>query len=203
MKIEPCEPGFEHVNRYIDGQLNICTAKILPGEFYVTRLPECITTVLGSCISVCAFDLAQQVGGMNHFMLPSSGSSKLYLASKAFRYGDIAMEQMINELLKMGADRKRLRFKAFGGGHIIKKMTAIGESNIQFLKKFMALEGFSIETSDLGGPHPRKVRFEPHSGRVWVKRLAHLHNDTISQRETDYQNNINEQEQYGEIDLFE
>ncbi|MFC3093118.1 chemoreceptor glutamine deamidase CheD [Alteromonas sediminis] len=203
MSVQPCQPGFEHINRYFDRQVGMNTAKILPGEFYISQQKEIITTVLGSCISVCAYDLQQQVGGMNHFLLPMSRSEKLDLGSEAFRYGDVAMEQMINALLKLGAERRRLQFKAFGGGQIIKTMTPIGESNISFLKKFMALEGFKIEASDMGGPYPRKVRFDPLTGQVWVKRLAHLHNDTISKREADYQKNLNEHDQSGEIDLFE
>ncbi len=199
-----CIRGFEHINRYIDRNLGISTAKILPGEFYVTQDAEIITTVLGSCVSVCIYDLAAQVGGMNHFMLPASTANSGNVTSESFRFGDVAMEQLINEVLKAGGDKKRLKFKAFGGGHIIQKMTSIGDSNINFLKKFMALEGFSLDITDLGGPHPRKVRFEPQTGKVWVKKLAHLHNDTVKQREESYQQAIaSSTAKYGDIDLFE
>lgn len=204
MSLPPCLPGFEHVNRFLDRQLNVATAKILPGEYYVTQRQEMITTVLGSCISVCIYDLAQKIGGMNHFMLPVAKDRQMDFGSDSFRFGDVAMERLINEVIKAGADRRALKFKAFGGGHIIKTMTSIGQSNIQFLKKFMALEGLHLETEDLGGKHPRKVRFNPGTGQVWVKKLAHLHNDTITKREVTYQASLEEKEsQYGEVDLFE
>ncbi|WP_100641840.1 chemoreceptor glutamine deamidase CheD [Alteromonas facilis] len=198
-----CIKGFEHINRYLDRNVGVSTAKILPGEFYVTREPEIITTVLGSCVSVCIYDLNARVGGMNHFMLPASKQTPSNVTSESFRFGDVAMEQLINEVLKAGGEKKRLKFKAFGGGHIIQKMTSIGDSNITFLKKFMALEGFSLDSTDLGGPHPRKVRFDPTTGKAWVKKLAHLHNETVKQREESYQKAIaKETTQYGDIDLF-
>ena len=50
--------------------------KILPGEYYVTRSDEAISTVLGSCISACVRDPARNVGGMNHFMLPEDASAR-------------------------------------------------------------------------------------------------------------------------------
>lgn len=199
-----CLKGFEHVNRYMDPQMKLATAKILPGEYYVTKQEELITTVLGSCISVCVYDLAKKVGGMNHFMLPKGSDGSLELSGEPFRFGDIAMEQLINDVIKAGGDRFRLKFKAFGGGQIIKQMTSIGTKNIEFLNKFMTLEGFTLTSEDMGGRHPRKVRFDPMTGRVWVKKLEHMHNDTITEREADYRRKLEREEKdYGEIDLFE
>lgn len=200
----PCLPGFESINRYWDRQHLLFAAKILPGEYYVTKELELITTVLGSCVSVCVFDPVLRMGGMNHFMLPSSGKSEMDLLSESFRYGDVAMERMINDLLRNGADKKRLVFKAFGGGQIIRHMTAIGERNISFLHKFMTLEGYKLEASDLGGPHPRKVLFYPNEGKVKVKRLKHMHNETILERENKYKSQLTKPEvSSGEIDLFD
>jgi len=67
-------PGFEHVRRYWDPGCDRWSAKILPGEYFVTRSDEAITTVLGSCIAACIRDPATRIGGMNHFMLPEDGS---------------------------------------------------------------------------------------------------------------------------------
>lgn len=201
-----CIHGFEHINRYWDKSQHVVAAKILPGEYYVTKNDELITTVLGSCISVCAYDPFAGVGGMNHFMLPAekSGTENLALTSASFRYGDVAMERLINDLLKNGATKKGLIFKAFGGGQIIKGMTGIGQINIDFLHKFMGLEGLRIQASDLGGPYPRKINFSPLSGKVKQKKLEHMHNDTIVAREEKYVTEIEDQEEpSGDIDLFD
>ena len=202
--IPDCLPGFEKINRYWDRRHSVVAAKILPGEYYVTEKDELITTVLGSCISVCVYDPKLGMGGMNHFMLPVNKGAATELNSESFRYGDVAMEKLINELMRNGAERSRLVFKAFGGGQIIRKMTNIGDSNIAFLHKFLTLEGFKLRASDLGGPHPRKVNFYPASGKVMMKRLQHLHNDTIERRETQYERELCKEEQLsGDIDLFE
>lgn len=203
-KIPPlCLPGFEHVNRYFDKHHNAFAAKILPGEYYVTSNQEVVTTVLGSCISVCVYDPVNLIGGMNHFMLPS-GNNDSDIMSQSFRYGDVAMEKLVNVILRHGGNKAELIFKAFGGGQIIKNMTSIGQRNISFLHKFMTMEGYKLSASDLGGPHPRKVVFNPLDGKVKLKRLQHMHNDTILARENRYETQISRQEEVtGEIDLFD
>lgn len=201
-----CFPGFDHVNRYWDRQHSVFAAKILPGEYYVTKEDEMITTVLGSCISVCVYDPVLCIGGMNHFMLPSSknNANGMDLLSDSFRYGDVAMERLVNDIMHNGGDKSRLVFKAFGGGQIIRHMTAIGQRNITFLHKFMTMEGYKLKASDLGGPHPRKVIFYPQNGTVKLKRLQHMHNDTILARENKYETELSKQEEVaGDIDLFD
>ena len=205
-EVQPCMKGFEAINRYVDKSASLVAAKILPGEYYVTRNDEMITTVLGSCISVCIYEQTTGLGAMNHFMLPNSNSSNDAedLMSESFRYGDVAMERMINDLLRNGADKSQIVFKAFGGGQIIKQMTSVGERNIKFLHKFMVMEGYKLAAADLGGPHPRKVNFFPKTGKVMVKKLQHMHNDTIAIRETRYKSRIDtSQIEVGEIDLFD
>jgi chemotaxis protein CheD len=181
-------------------------AKILPGEYYVTKSDEIITTVLGSCISACIHDLSAGVGGMNHFMLPISKSGGWSGAedplSEANRYGNYAMEHMINELLKYGATRERLEVKIFGGGQIISKFTQIGEKNIQFIHLYIQNEKLRLAGEDVGGVLARKVVYYPATGRVRVKKLKQLHNDTIIQRERRYITDIERKPVKGEIELF-
>ncbi|MFT6857551.1 MAG: chemotaxis protein CheD, partial [Thalassolituus oleivorans] len=90
-------PGFEHVNRYWDNVHQVWSAKILPGEFYVSTHGEMIVTVLGSCISACIRDRVLGIGGMNHFMLPvqNENSSENWGSNpvtQESRYGNWAME---------------------------------------------------------------------------------------------------------------
>src|ERR1700681_2029808 len=153
-------PAFAHMQRFWDPQLNSWTVKILPGEYYVTRGEEAISTVLGSCISACVRDPVKNVGGMNHFMLPedvSTGPNNWLdpAVGLATRYGSYAMESLINDLLKLGATRERLEIKVFGGGRILAGMTDVGERNIDFIKSYIKLEGLHIAAEDMGGTQPR------------------------------------------------
>jgi len=103
--MQPELPGFKHINRYWDKTHDSYAAKILPGEYYVTIHDELIVTVLGSCVSACIRDKIFGIGGMNHFMLPVSKGediSSFNTTGESARYGNFAMEQMINDILKNG-----------------------------------------------------------------------------------------------------
>lgn len=198
--------GFSHINRYWDKMHNSFAAKILPGEYYVTTNNELIVTVLGSCVSACIRDPVFGIGGMNHFMLPVSngqydtwGNTHISVAT---RYGNFAMEHMINEILKNGGERKNLELKVFGGGRILAQMTDVGKRNIQFVLEYIQTEGLKLVARDLGDIYPRKVMYHPLSGKVKVKKLLSLHNNTIVERETRYMQTIDTKPVEGEIDLF-
>ena len=199
--------GFEHINRYWDKLHVIYAAKILPGEYYVTVNNEAIATVLGSCVSACIRDKVTKVGGMNHFMLPvehssSSGAWKSTGAGAATRYGNYAMEHMINDILKNGGKRENLEVKVFGGGKILAQMTDIGMRNINFVRDYIQTEGLKLLTEDLGDIYPRKVIYFPESGKVKVKKLRSLHNDTIIERESAYMHELEDKPVEGDVELF-
>ena len=136
------------------------------------------STVLGSCISACVRDTAAKVGGMNHFLLAEqSGSAK-------DRYGAFAMEQLINKVLTKGSGRKsNLEIKVFGGGLINPALTDVGAKNIEFVRDFLANEGYILDKEDLGGNYARRVMFKPHSGRAFVKRLDNIAGDNVAREE--------------------
>jgi len=199
--------GFESINRYWDITNNIYAAKLLPGEFYVSMNGELITTVLGSCVSACIRDTITGIGGMNHFMLPvdisSDGKSWRNTPVNAqTRYGNIAMERLINVILAGGGKRHNLEIKLFGGGKVLQIDTDIGGKNIDFVKRYLETEGFQITAEDVGGNRPRKIQYFPNTGRVRVKSLNSLHNDTLTQRESSYIETINKEPVGGKIDLF-
>ncbi len=200
-------PGFNHVNRYWDKRNDVYAAKILPGEYYVSKSKELITTVLGSCVSACIRDPVNCIGGMNHFLLPLTNkekwTSKTELDSLATRYGNYAMEHMINDILKHGGKKENLEIKIFGGSRIMQAMTDIGQSNIDFVKSFIVLEGFDIKAEDVGGINPRKVLYNPLTGKVRVKKLKDLHNDTIVKREVSYKSKLSSSDTSGDVDMFQ
>lgn len=199
--------GFESINRYWDTSNNIFAAKILPGEFYVSMNGELITTVLGSCVSACIRDRQTGIGGMNHFMLPAdvSRDSKAWgntPVNAQTRYGNIAMERLINVILAGGGKRQNLEIKLFGGGKVLQIDTDIGDKNIDFVKRYLNTEGLTIAAEDVGGNRPRKIQYFPKTGRTRVKCLNGLHNDTLTRREISYIETINKFPVEGKIDLF-
>ncbi|MEI5640309.1 MULTISPECIES: chemoreceptor glutamine deamidase CheD [unclassified Pseudoalteromonas] len=202
-EFKPVLGGFEHVKRFWDSGRAKVVAKVLPGEFYVSKQDELISTVLGSCIAACVYDERLGIGGMNHFMLPGLKAVKeVHADDLNCRYGNWAMEYLINEVLKNGAARSNLKIKLFGGGKIISSMTDIGEGNIRFAQAYVEEESLRLVSQDVGGPWPRKVVFHPQSGRAQVKKLRQMHNNTIEQREVRYLHDIEEQDNKTDIELF-
>ena len=203
---KPVINGFESINRYVDKSSQKVTAKLLPGEYYVTMEDELITTVLGSCISACIRCKAFGIGGMNHFMLPMKKEHHSEdwgaVASSATRFGNVAMEHLINEILKQGASRQHLEVKIIGGGKILKNMSDVGDRNIQFVRDYLEMENLELVGEDVGDIYPRKVMFNPMTGKVRVKKLESLHNDTIVRREQEYQTQLEVEPDAGEIELF-
>lgn len=205
----PAEKDFEHVNRYYDQRHAVWAAKILPGEFYVSAHGEMICTVLGSCISACIRDKHQGIGGMNHFMLPvqnefSSGQWGSDANTSATRYGNWAMEYLLNALYKLGANKSDLEVKLFGGGQVLASMTDIGQRNILFAYDFLKKEGLSIAASDVGDIYSRKILFFPDTGSVKVRRITSTRNDTIITREKGYMEQLETPESSGgDIEIFD
>ena len=191
-------------NSYYDQYFEREAVKILPGEYFVTPRDLLIVTVLGSCVSVCLRDPQNGIGGMNHFMLPGNSDDGFGPVSSSARYGVYAMEVLINHLLKLGARRHQLEAKVFGGGCVLRGITAnnIGQRNVDFVLDYLHTEGIELLAEDLLDIYPRKVYFFPASGRVLVKKLKNLHNTTLLDRESDYSLRIRKAPVCGAIDLF-
>jgi chemotaxis receptor (MCP) glutamine deamidase CheD len=141
------------------------------GGVFASREPAVVRTVLGSCVSACLFDPLTNVGGMNHFMLPTGDQG----GDLPTRYGINAMEMLINEIMKLGGERRRLRAKVFGAGHVLQIQSigpAIPEQNAGFVKEFLATERIPILSQRLGGVNPLQVHFFTHTGKVLLRILG-------------------------------
>ena len=198
--------GYEEVlapNHYFDRHFQTEAAKILPGEYYVTARDMMLVTVLGSCVSACIRDTTTGIGGMNHFMLPEGDDSHNPLSAPA-RYGGYAMEVLLNQIIKLGASRSRLEAKVFGGGAVLRGFTVgnVGERNSDFVLEYLQRERIRVVAQDLRDIHPRKVYFFPATGRVLVKKLKQVHNNTIVQREQEYGSRLKTADMAGDVELF-
>jgi len=199
--------GYEEIvspNVYFDRSFDIDAAKILPGEYYATSRDMLLVTVLGSCVAACIRDRTSGVGGMNHFMLPDSGQDQNNPLSSSTRYGTYAMEMLINQIIKLGAKRQNLEAKLFGGGNVLRgfKITNVGERNAKFAIDYLATEGIQVVAQDLLDIHPRKVYYFPATGKVMIKKLKRVHNDTIVERENEYNSRLSYSKIEGDIELF-
>jgi chemotaxis protein CheD len=180
------------------------TIKVLPGRFYITpRADEVIVTVLGSCVSACIRDVKTGIGGMNHFMLASDAAGQWGSDSKSTRYGNFAMEKLINELIKAGCPRERMEIKVFGGGNVTDTRNQIGTQNAEFVLRYLEDEGLPCCAHDLGGPYPRRIQYFPATGRVVRKLLTGGDRDLIVREESEYAKQLaGTKATAGEVQLF-
>jgi chemotaxis protein CheD len=206
LPLPPALPQFGHIRRIWDADLGVPVAKLLPGDYYVTRHNEAIFTVLGSCVSACVRERKLGIGGMNHFMLPldRSGGTSAWaenLASSATRYGNVAMERLINDVMMLGGQRENLEFKVIGGGKVLDMALDVGGHNAQFVRDYLKTEGFLITAEDLGDCFARKVYYSPATGKVRVKRLTSTVNRAVFEREQKFAPTTSQIES-GSVELF-
>ncbi|TRX02119.1 chemotaxis protein CheD [Candidatus Methylobacter oryzae] len=171
-----------------------------PGESYVTKKNEIISTLLGSCVAACLYDPVNRVIGMNHFLLAQQHSAHTaallgtahkatLLGTESGRYGIHAMELLINQMLKQGAQRIHLKAKAFGGGDVLKLGNelrggkSIGAINCEFIKTFLRTEKIPLVASALGGDIGRNIFFLTSDFSVYVKSIERDEELTILHQE--------------------
>jgi len=194
---------LEHLatSAYYDRKFKCDAMRVLPGEYYFSKTNKLIMTVLGSCVAACIWDKKRGIGGLNHFMLPGEANSG---TDKSARYGNYAMEILINHIIQHGGRREDLVAKVFGGGQIMHSFTSmdIGKSNATFIINYLKNESIPILSSDLGDNYPRKVCFFPQTGKVMVRKLASTRNDELEKQESSYFTEVSRSDDGGDIELF-
>lgn len=140
---------------------------LLPSGIFVDKKPHVVDTVLGSCVAVCLFDERLKIGGINHYMLPFWNGQGL--ASP--KYGNIAMDKLIEKLELIGANRKHIKAKVFGGANQMQSSLNVGERNVLMVRDYLASCGIPIVAENVGGEIGRKIRYNTGNGQVLMKFL--------------------------------
>ncbi|MBP9022166.1 MAG: chemotaxis protein CheD [Spirochaetes bacterium] len=141
-------------------------------DLQVTKAPDILRTVLGSCVSVCLYDPKAKVAGMAHIMLPEQKSED----SNPRKYADSAIPILIEEMENAGAERDRIVAKLAGGSVMFKVaenslMSEIGKNNIEKSREILSKLGFPIKGEDTGGDFGRTVDFFADNGVLKVKSM--------------------------------
>ncbi len=191
--------------RYRERAFDTPAIKVLPGEFHVTGEDIALTTTLGSCIAACIDDPVARVGGMNHFMLPDTSRTPARgAASESARFGVFAMELLLNRLYAMGASRRRLRARVFGGAHVLPgvSVSRVGSRNSDFVRAFLRQESIELVGERLDGSDALKVCFFPATGRAWARPLPVADAGGVRLLEAQHAKRIRHQPACGDIELF-
>lgn len=142
-----------------------------PGHSFSSATPTLVTTILGSCISVCLTDPIARIGGLTHYVVPSPLSPSMAL--EAERVGTTAIVQLVDKLAILGALRHRFIARVFGGASMLQRSPLsgrdLGTQNADVAFAQLAALGIPVASRDTGGTVGRKLIFETDTGEAWVK----------------------------------
>lgn len=146
-----------------------------PGELFVAKKPSLVTTILGSCITVCLFHPRQIAGAMCHCQLPSGA---LGTGAHAFRYVDSTLPKMLQKLNRLGVPYSEMQAKLFGGARVNSTNgrkhfgPRIGQSNIDMARHVLLEHNVPLVAECVGGHKGYKLFFHSSSGGVYLSRLG-------------------------------
>ncbi|HXU33305.1 MAG TPA: chemotaxis protein CheD [Thermoanaerobaculia bacterium] len=147
-----------------------------PGGFSIARTPTAISTILGSCVSVCLWDAEAQIGGLNHFLLPHWAEG----GGASWRYGNAAIDGLIDAVVASGAREANLQAKVFGGARVLAAFAGngnhggaghLGGRNVEVAQQTLKRRAIPIVAEAVGGERGRKLIFHTDDGSAWVKLL--------------------------------
>lgn len=138
------------------------------GQIHVDNAPAAISTVLGSCVSVCLYDMKLGIGGMNHYLLPFWNGNGLQTP----KFGNISIPRLIDAMMERGSSCKNMQAKLFGGASMNisgSEAMMIGEKNIIVAREILSEYKIPIVAEDIGGQNGRKIQFNLEQGKVLLK----------------------------------
>ncbi len=148
------------------------TLYLHPGGLVVSVEPLCVTTILGSCVSVCLWDARLELGGLNHFVLPHEARAGLPTPQ---RYGNLALRALLDGLLALGSRPADLRARVYGGACVLAAFRGrerhLGAANVAVARRFLAQAGIPIVAQDTGGERGRRLVFHTRDGSAQVSLL--------------------------------
>lgn len=150
-----------------------------PGQLIFSKKPIIVSTVLGSCVSVCIHDSLNKWGGMCHYLLPEAPTDD----KKSTRYGTTAIYTLLHKFItENGSKREQLLASIIGGAFIVydeREFFFIGDKNIDLAFDILKKEKIRIYLTNTGGEYGRKVYFSTAYNHVFVKDFAHITIDDL------------------------
>jgi chemotaxis protein CheD len=148
---------------------------LMPGAVHVAARPTLVTTVLGSCVSVCVWDPVLRSGGINHFVLPRDFEGR-----RGTHCGDVAVRELLSGMRALGSRPTCLRAKVFGGAAVLnigQPGTSVGEQNVRIALDWLHRERIPVVAQVTGGSQGLRICFDTASGGELLRRLPGTNSD--------------------------
>lgn len=160
-----------------------------------------MSTVVGSCLATCLYDPIARVGGMNHYLLAKPLDDSITCSDGS--YGLFLMELLVNEMLKLGADKRRMKARLYGGANMTSGLGHTGSDNAAFARQFLSDESIQTVFEDLEGNCARRIEFSPVNGLVRARKVEAEYSPPVTPINPIRANpREGSQGQLGDVDLF-
>ena len=128
------------------------------GQIGVESAPECLHSVLGSCVGLVLYHPRLKVAALAHIVLPESAGR----SASPGKFADTALPHMIRLLGNRGVNRSGLKAKIAGGAEMFGKTgpLKIGAANIMAVTAGLEEAGIPLVASHVGGKKGRRVCFD-------------------------------------------
>jgi chemotaxis protein CheD len=147
------------------------TTYVHPGQLVTSNGPGVLSTILGSCVAVCLHDAQAQIGGLNHYLLPTLGA----VHEQPGRYAPTAIDELVHRIVRDGACRDRLVATIVGGASVLAAFDDadhLGMRNVAAARTALSKHRIRIISADVGGRRGRKLQFSPRDGQVHVQLIG-------------------------------
>ncbi len=148
---------------------------VKPGEYHLSKKPEMIVTILGSCVAVIMYDIEYKICMLAHCILPTQGQYSSNGENNYFKFVDTSIIKMLQVFEKNHIPKKKIVVKLFGGSDQLggdKKKDSIGKQNSAKALDLLEKEKLNIQSMDIGGAVGRKIYLSSHTGEVLLARLG-------------------------------
>lgn len=153
--------------------------KVGMADMKTCKSPDCLTTIgLGSCVGIVLYDTRTHISGMVHVMLPDS--TKIKHNENRAKFADTGINDLLQELLKMGADRSKIVAKIAGGaqmfsfGDKVSELMQVGERNVIATKEILGKLRIEIIAEDTGLNYGRTIEFDSVTGMLKIKAVGQV-----------------------------
>lgn len=135
-----------------------------------------ITLGLGSCIAIAVHDPEAKVGGLAHILLPSRSLSRG--GDNPGRFPQTAMPRLLEEMVALGADPRRLVARLVGGASMFANLVPagsmqMGDRNVISSREVLNALAIPIVGEAVGGNEGRSVWFHVAEGKLQVRSVGH------------------------------
>ncbi|MFZ5987415.1 MAG: chemotaxis protein CheD [Bacillota bacterium] len=151
--------------------------KVGMADLQASRHPSVLTTLgLGSCVGIALYDKSTNTIGLAHCMLPDSMQARNM--TNVAKFVDTAVDALVYEMLRLGANKNRIIAKLAGGAQMFtfsqgSDLMRIGFRNVAAAKEKLQELNIPLVSEDTGGSYGRTIELDSATGILLVKTIGY------------------------------